>query len=66
MEDQQYFGDAIQFTLGSEPYVSGGTSPYDYERTFNSTFFSNEVNIYKHLSHQIHRAELCVSGTHGA
>lgn len=45
IEDQQYFGDAIQFTLGREPYVTGGTSPYDYEWTHNSTFFSNEASI---------------------
>ena len=45
LEEQQYFGDAIQFTLGSDSLVSGGTSPYSYEWMHNSALISTEPSI---------------------
>ena len=45
LEEQQYFGDALQFTLGDETLISGGTSPYGYEWMHNSSLISTEASI---------------------
>lgn len=45
LNDQLFFGDAVQYTLGEEAYVSGGTGPFSYEWTQNSAIVSTEASI---------------------
>ena len=45
VEDEQYFGDAVQFTLGGDSLAYGGTSPYSYEWSYNSALISTEASI---------------------